>query len=75
MAWYSNIPIEQISEVRQLFRKWKGSGEVDLALLRDIIKCERKLYETGVLRCSKGLLTEIRAEQKKIGHWCKLAGI
>lgn len=72
--WYTSIPREEISECQSMFRKWKGSGEVDLSLLRDIIKRERHLYESGVLKCSAGLLTEIRAEQKKVGHWCKLAG-
>ena len=58
-----------------LYRKWVGRGPVELDRLRAIVKHERRMYENGTLRCSRGLLREIRAEQKVIGSLCKLAGV
>lgn len=67
MGYLTNVTL-----AATLYRKWKGSGPVDLVELREIIRRERKVYESGVLPCSKGLLREIRHEQAIVGRLCNL---
>jgi len=61
-----------IAKATPLYRKWKGSGPVDVFELRDILKRERKAYESGRVKCSAGCLTDLRADQKTVGQLCKL---
>ena len=72
-----NVTQILLAQVRAatLYRKWVGSGPVDLDRMKAVIKHERRICEQGIIRCSRGLLREIRAEQKIVGGLINLRAL
>ena len=53
--------------LKQLYRKYVGSGSVDVERLYDVVCREARSAEKGVVRVTRDLLRELRAERAEVG--------
>ena len=55
-----------------LYRKYVGSGEVDIKRLQKAVRREAEAAEKGRTKVSPGLLIELRADRAYVGKIAKI---
>lgn len=63
--------VTDAAELDKLYRKYVGRGSVDIKRLKRVIRHEASIAERGVIKVSRGLVTELRSDRAKIGRIAK----
>lgn len=64
--------LKDAARLNELYRKYvSGHGPVDLPRLQRVIKHEARIAERGVIKVTRGLVRELRAERAEVGRIAK----
>jgi hypothetical protein len=64
--------VRTASVMNELFRKHVGAGPVDLPRLHGVIRREKRAVQSGAIRATPGLLTELRSDLATVGRVLRL---
>ena len=62
------------ARANELYKKHVGSGPVDLVRLQDVVRRDVRVAELGLVRVSRDLLRELRAESAEVGKIARILG-
>lgn len=66
-----NCTVADASKLDRLYRKYVGRGEIDVTRLVRVVRRETTAAERAVIKVSRGLLRELRADRAVVGRLAK----